>query len=50
MTAGEPTPFGKPMLKHWLFDPAYKSLNHGIDAPRHFYLFTSKPSQILIHV
>lgn len=23
------TPFGKPMLKHWLFDPAYKNLNHG---------------------
>ncbi|KAJ5089797.1 hypothetical protein N7532_008481 [Penicillium argentinense] len=25
----QPTPFGKPMLKHWLFDPSYKSLNHG---------------------
>ena len=23
------TPFGKPMLKHWLFDPSYKNLNHG---------------------
>ncbi|KAJ5168488.1 L-cysteine desulfhydrase-like protein lolT1, partial [Penicillium canariense] len=23
------TSFGKPMLKHWLFDPSYKSLNHG---------------------
>ncbi|KAJ5129755.1 uncharacterized protein N7515_005794 [Penicillium bovifimosum] len=23
------TPFGKPMLKHWLFDPEYKNLNHG---------------------
>ncbi|KAJ5316656.1 hypothetical protein PENANT_c019G03268 [Penicillium antarcticum] len=23
------TPFGKPMLKHWLFDPTYKNLNHG---------------------
>ncbi|KXG48347.1 Aminotransferase, class V/Cysteine desulfurase [Penicillium griseofulvum] len=26
---GQPTPFGKPMLKHWMFDPAYKNLNHG---------------------
>jgi hypothetical protein len=24
------TPFGKPMLKHWLFDPTYKNLNHGM--------------------
>ncbi|KAJ5380501.1 uncharacterized protein N7496_002929 [Penicillium cataractarum] len=23
------TPFGKPMLKQWLFDPSYKNLNHG---------------------
>ncbi|CAI7657154.1 unnamed protein product [Penicillium glandicola] len=23
------TPFGKPMLKHWMFDPSYKNLNHG---------------------
>ncbi|KAJ5460428.1 L-cysteine desulfhydrase-like protein lolT1 [Penicillium daleae] len=23
------TPFGKPMLKHWLFDPSYRNLNHG---------------------
>lgn len=23
------TPFGQPMLKHWMFDPAYKNLNHG---------------------
>ncbi|KAJ5759574.1 hypothetical protein N7520_006730 [Penicillium odoratum] len=22
------TPFGKPMLKHWLFDPSYRNLNH----------------------
>jgi selenocysteine lyase/cysteine desulfurase len=21
--------FGKPMLKHWMFDPSYKNLNHG---------------------
>ncbi|KAJ6126924.1 hypothetical protein N7523_002536 [Penicillium sp. IBT 18751x] len=27
--ATEVTPFGKPMLKHWLFAPSYKSLNHG---------------------
>ncbi|KAJ5164114.1 uncharacterized protein N7500_005944 [Penicillium coprophilum] len=27
--AGQSTPFGKPMLKHWMFDPAYKNLNHG---------------------
>ncbi|KAJ5434925.1 Aminotransferase class V/Cysteine desulfurase [Penicillium cf. griseofulvum] len=26
---GQSTPFGKPMLKHWMFDPAYKNLNHG---------------------
>jgi hypothetical protein len=24
------TPFGKQMLKHFLFDPAYKNLNHGM--------------------
>jgi hypothetical protein len=24
------TPFGKEMLKHFLFDPDYKNLNHGI--------------------
>ncbi|PLN83634.1 putative aminotransferase [Aspergillus taichungensis] len=24
-----PTPFGAPMRKHFLFDPAYKNLNHG---------------------
>lgn len=24
------TPFGRPMLKHFLFDPKYKNLNHGI--------------------
>ncbi|KAJ5550516.1 hypothetical protein N7535_001541 [Penicillium sp. DV-2018c] len=30
MTApNQMTPFGKPMLKHWLFDPDYKNLNHG---------------------
>jgi selenocysteine lyase/cysteine desulfurase len=29
MSANQPTPFGKPMLKHWMFDPAYKNLNHG---------------------
>ncbi|KAJ9318355.1 hypothetical protein DTO271D3_1612 [Paecilomyces variotii] len=23
------TPFGRPMLKHFLFDPKYKNLNHG---------------------
>ncbi|KAJ5826283.1 hypothetical protein N7474_003421 [Penicillium riverlandense] len=28
-TKDQLTPFGKPMLKHWLFDPAYKNLNHG---------------------
>jgi len=26
----ERTPFGKEMLKHFLFDPNYKNLNHGI--------------------
>jgi hypothetical protein len=26
----EPTPFGKEMLKHFSFDPAYKNINHGI--------------------
>ncbi|KAJ6008410.1 hypothetical protein N7540_012386 [Penicillium herquei] len=25
----EPTAFGKPMLKHWRFDPSYTNLNHG---------------------
>ncbi|KAJ5755577.1 hypothetical protein N7533_005120 [Penicillium manginii] len=29
MATTQPTPFGKPMLKHWLFDPSYKNLNHG---------------------
>ncbi|KAJ5387611.1 hypothetical protein N7509_010152 [Penicillium cosmopolitanum] len=29
MATAQPTPFGKPMLKHWLFDPSYKNLNHG---------------------
>jgi hypothetical protein len=28
-TTYSPTPFGKEMLKHFQFDPAYKSLNHG---------------------
>jgi len=28
--ANQLTPFGKPMLKYWLFDPSYKSLNHGL--------------------
>ncbi|KAJ5136347.1 hypothetical protein N7448_004901 [Penicillium atrosanguineum] len=27
--ANELTPFGKPMLKHWLFAPSYKNLNNG---------------------
>ncbi|KAJ5225976.1 hypothetical protein N7468_007201 [Penicillium chermesinum] len=27
--ASEPTPFGKPMLKYWAFDPSYKNLNNG---------------------
>jgi hypothetical protein len=26
----ERTPFGKEMLKHFLFDPDYKNLNQGI--------------------
>lgn len=26
----ERTPFGKEMLKHFLFDPSYKNLNHGM--------------------
>lgn len=26
----ERTPFGKEMLKHFLFDPHYKNLNQGI--------------------
>jgi hypothetical protein len=26
----ESTPLGKQMLKHFLFNPAYKNLNHGI--------------------
>ncbi|KAJ5540940.1 hypothetical protein N7494_006016 [Penicillium frequentans] len=26
--ANELTPFGKPMLKHWLFDPSYRNLNN----------------------
>ena len=25
-----PTPFGAPMRKHFLIDPAYKNLNHGM--------------------
>ncbi|KAJ5679182.1 hypothetical protein N7462_007426 [Penicillium macrosclerotiorum] len=29
MAMDQLTPFGKPMLKHWLFDPSYKNLNHG---------------------
>ncbi|CAG7925512.1 unnamed protein product [Penicillium olsonii] len=29
MSATSQTPFGKPMLKHWMFDPDYKNLNHG---------------------
>ncbi|KAJ5805232.1 hypothetical protein N7474_011119 [Penicillium riverlandense] len=29
MTIRQLSPYGKPMLKHWLFDPAYKNLNHG---------------------
>jgi hypothetical protein len=24
------TPFGKQMLRHFLFDPDYKNINHGI--------------------
>ena len=28
-TKYERTPFGKEMLKHFLFDPTYKNLNHG---------------------
>ena len=45
MTAGDLTPFGKPMLKHWLFDPAYKNLNHG-----RFPLFLfPNPYRRLIH-
>lgn len=28
-TTYSPTPFGKEMLKHFQFDPAYKNLNHG---------------------
>ncbi|KAJ5960982.1 uncharacterized protein N7479_008132 [Penicillium vulpinum] len=28
-STSQSTPFGKPMLKHWMFDPAYKNLNHG---------------------
>lgn len=32
-TKDQLTPFGKPMLKHWVFDPAYKNLNHGMDHP-----------------
>ncbi|KAJ5125581.1 hypothetical protein N7526_007758, partial [Penicillium atrosanguineum] len=29
LMANELTPFGKPMLKHWLFAPSYKNLNNG---------------------
>lgn len=29
MSPTDQTPFGKPMLKHWMFDPSYKNLNHG---------------------
>ncbi|KAJ5114013.1 hypothetical protein N7456_002547 [Penicillium angulare] len=29
MTINKLPSFGSPMLKHWLFDPAYKNLNHG---------------------
>jgi hypothetical protein len=28
-TTYERIPFGKEMLKHFLFDPKYKNLNHG---------------------
>jgi hypothetical protein len=28
----ERTPFGKEMLKHFLMDPSYKNLNHGISS------------------
>jgi len=28
----ERTPFGKAMLKHFLFDPGYKNLNHGTNS------------------
>lgn len=31
----EPTPFGKEMLKHFLFDPTYKNMNHGTFAHHH---------------
>jgi hypothetical protein len=27
----ERTAFGKAMLKHFLFDPSFKNLNHGIN-------------------
>ena len=34
-TQNQVTPFGKPMLKHWLFDPTYRNLNHGMYHPRY---------------
>lgn len=35
----ERTPFGKDMLKHFAFDPAWKNLNHGIIALMLILLF-----------
>jgi hypothetical protein len=32
-TSYERTPFGRQMLKHFLFDPAYKNFNHGTVFP-----------------
>lgn len=31
----EPTPFGKEMLKHFMFAPDYKNLNHGTFYPKY---------------